>query len=498
MDLEDKKTLLNNFPSLFNFALKLRCATHLCPRDFEDYGCSCRHEAEDGPIDDMDSCCFQHRSCYKDAASKHCRLDPGRLSLSSTCAEVNTTCDMSDFCEQQYCMCDRTAIDCIAHSIYNPALRHLDSYFCLLASATVMNINVTKPMAALTTKGIETIGFTHDSMEMEESSLEVLHNPVTESTTVTMETAKSETGRTTQSSLESDELGESVTEGQEMITASVTPTIARTSRRTTWLPSPTTDNVSEETVEEKEPCTEKEPVDSSQEKEAEESGVPMAKAVPLFALSFLGIEEELLEPDTEECSHTFTVYGASGRVQREMPALGEMLHCLTERCPHEYEMHGCYCGQEGRGQPQDQLDRCCFIHQCCLEHLRMRGCRAERKVSAHVSCENGQARCYGVSVCDKLQCVCDRASAECMAGAHLNHSSPLRQCSGPRPSCRRGPIGGRPRPKPQPQPQPPESSEESRQRESRSPRVTKGRPLPARKTRSTQETPSVENSEEDD
>uniref|UniRef100_A0A3B3S268 Phospholipase A2-like central domain-containing protein n=1 Tax=Paramormyrops kingsleyae TaxID=1676925 RepID=A0A3B3S268_9TELE len=34
-----------------------------------------------------------------------------------------------------------------------------------------------------------------------------------------------------------------------------------------------------------------------------------------------------------------------------------MLHCLTGRCPHDYEMHGCYCGQEGRGRPVDQLDR---------------------------------------------------------------------------------------------------------------------------------------------
>uniref|UniRef100_A0A3Q2QFE2 Phospholipase A2-like central domain-containing protein n=1 Tax=Fundulus heteroclitus TaxID=8078 RepID=A0A3Q2QFE2_FUNHE len=34
-----------------------------------------------------------------------------------------------------------------------------------------------------------------------------------------------------------------------------------------------------------------------------------------------------------------------------------MLRCLTGRCPHEYEMYGCYCGQEGGGQPLDQLDR---------------------------------------------------------------------------------------------------------------------------------------------
>lgn len=40
-----------------------------------------------------------------------------------------------------------------------------------------------------------------------------------------------------------------------------------------------------------------------------------------------------------------------------MPALGDMLHCLTGRCPHEYEMYGCYCGRDGSGPPLDQLDR---------------------------------------------------------------------------------------------------------------------------------------------
>lgn len=62
-------------------------------------------------------------------------------------------------------------------------------------------------------------------------------------------------------------------------------------------------------------------------------------------------------PPLTECSRSFTVYGGDGRVRQEMPALGEMLHCLTGRCPHEYEMYGCYCGQQGGGQPLDQLDR---------------------------------------------------------------------------------------------------------------------------------------------
>uniref|UniRef100_A0A665UN59 Phospholipase A2 n=1 Tax=Echeneis naucrates TaxID=173247 RepID=A0A665UN59_ECHNA len=135
--------------------------------------------------------------------------------------------------------------------------------------------------------------------------------------------------------------------------------------------------------------------------------------------------------------------------KQELPALGEMLHCLTGRCPHEYEMYGCYCGQEAGGQPQDQLDRCCFFHHCCVKQIGSMGCRSDRKLNARVSCESGKPRCQGVSVCDKLQCVCDKTTAECMAAAHFNHSLSPQQCRGPTPPCRRASRPPKPRLSPQ-------------------------------------------------
>lgn len=56
----------------------------------------------------------------------------------------------------------------------------------------------------------------------------------------------------------------------------------------------------------------------------------------------------------------------NGRVKRELPQLGEMLFCLTERCPEEFESYGCYCGQEGRGYPADALDRCGLFYNLPL------------------------------------------------------------------------------------------------------------------------------------
>lgn len=110
------------------------------------------------------------------------------------------------------------------------------------------------------------------------------------------------------------------------------------------------------------------------------------RSAPLFAWSLLesvGLSDIQLQPDDKgktvqlssgsvhvnaaltrrcsdrrpECSRSFTLYGSDGQARREMPVLGEMLRCLTGRCPREYELYGCYCGQDGAGPPLDQLDR---------------------------------------------------------------------------------------------------------------------------------------------
>uniref|UniRef100_A0A8C8RB43 Phospholipase A2 n=1 Tax=Pelusios castaneus TaxID=367368 RepID=A0A8C8RB43_9SAUR len=60
---------------------------------------------------------------------------------------------------------------------------------------------------------------------------------------------------------------------------------------------------------------------------------------------------------------TFLQMRRNGKVKQELPQLGEMLYCLTERCPQEFESYGCYCGQEGSGYPTDVLDRCWLFNK---------------------------------------------------------------------------------------------------------------------------------------
>uniref|UniRef100_A0A8C3X8X7 Otoconin 90 n=1 Tax=Catagonus wagneri TaxID=51154 RepID=A0A8C3X8X7_9CETA len=120
-----------------------------------------------------------------------------------------------------------------------------------------------------------------------------------------------------------------------------------------------------------------------------------------------------------------------------MPQLGEMLFCLTSRCPEEFEAYGCYCGQEGQGEPRDALDRCCLSHRCCLEQARRLGCLLKRLPPSPVMCVDGTAKCVGQSLCAELLCACDQTAAECMASTFYNQSlkSPGSQDCGRTAAC---------------------------------------------------------------
>nr|XP_016848438.1 PREDICTED: otoconin-90 [Anolis carolinensis] len=156
------------------------------------------------------------------------------------------------------------------------------------------------------------------------------------------------------------------------------------------------------------------------------------------------VPEETSDPGEsfgEVCDrYTFLQLRENGRIKRVLPQLGEMLYCLTDRCPEEFELYGCYCGQEGRGQPSDDLDRCCFSHHCCLEQVRKLGCHPERNSRSEVVCFDHTPKCIGWTMCEKLLCSCDKAAAECMAAASFNEtfSSPNRQaCHEDKLLCRR-------------------------------------------------------------
>ncbi|XP_025778774.1 otoconin-90 [Puma concolor] len=125
------QAVLTNFPALLQFVNGMKCVAGLCPRDLEDYGCACRFEMEGPPVDASDSCCFQHRRCYEEAAEVDCLQDPAKLSIEVNCVSKTITCESGDPCEHLLCTCDKVAIECLAQSSINSSLNLLDTSFCL-------------------------------------------------------------------------------------------------------------------------------------------------------------------------------------------------------------------------------------------------------------------------------------------------------------------------------------------------------------------------------
>ncbi|KAF4022219.1 hypothetical protein G4228_014367 [Cervus hanglu yarkandensis] len=126
------QAVFTNFPALLQFVNGMRCVAGLCPRDFEDYGCACRFEMEGLPVDQSDSCCFQHRRCYEEAAEMDCLQDPAKLSTDVNCVSKSISCASGDPCEHLLCTCDKAAIECLAQSSINSSLNLLDTSFCLV------------------------------------------------------------------------------------------------------------------------------------------------------------------------------------------------------------------------------------------------------------------------------------------------------------------------------------------------------------------------------
>ncbi|XP_004697703.1 otoconin-90 [Echinops telfairi] len=363
------QAVFTNFPALLQFVNGMKCVAGLCPRDLEDYGCACRFEMEGPPVDETDSCCFQHRQCYEEAAEMDCLQDSSKLSTSIDCVGTRISCESPDPCGHLLCTCDKAAIECLARSSVNSSLRHLDTSSCLA------------------------------------------HTPETSSTK------------------EPATLSPSVVPEE-----SPDPSLAARSGE-----DPGRDQGATEAARTTAPVGSAEVVVTGQEVTMVPAGV---KSLGLEMPSSLKSGPE--DTRTQACNRlTFLHLGSGHRVQ-EMPELGQMLFCLTSRCPEEFESYGCYCGQEGRGEPRDALDRCCLSHHCCLEHVKKLGCLLGRPPRAHVSCVDGAAKCGGQSLCEKLLCACDQTAAECMASAFFNQSlkSPGQQeCQGHQVRCEDTPGG---------------------------------------------------------
>nr|DBA23977.1 TPA: hypothetical protein GDO54_011687 [Pyxicephalus adspersus] len=357
------QVIFTNFPALLNFVSKLKCVTGLCPKDLEDYGCACRFELEGLPVDEVDSCCFQHRKCYEEALEMDCVWDPAKVSSDISCLSKNLTCESGHECEKVLCRCDKAAIECFVNTHINSSVKGMDITFC------------PDPVTASPETTIKISDL--DAKSVQNRSADVLYIPTEEGEQI---------------ALQSDQT--SIPSMEELMT----------------------------------------PVTESGFKIAEESTINAAVSV--------GTDGDVGESIEQVCDRFHFHRVKEDGNAMELPLLGEMLYCLTGRCPQEFESYGCYCGQEGRGNPTDVLDSCCFSHQCCIDHLKKIGCAPDRNVRSEVMCMDQKPTCVGWSICDRLLCACDKAAAECMAAAPVNNTmralSRSRCQGGAQPTCRQG------------------------------------------------------------
>ncbi|XP_010158847.1 PREDICTED: otoconin-90 [Eurypyga helias] len=412
------QSIFTNFPALLNFVTKMKCVTGFCPRDFEDYGCSCRFEMEGLPVDEADDCCFQHRKCYEGAMEIDCTWDPSKISTDISCSTENLTCESGDPCEQLLCNCDKDAIECFVNAHINSSLNGLDVSFCPSLVTEFLHHGTEKTQPA-TASLEEVISFEPSEMVLGTSKAGVTRRDH-------RVTAPAPSVPPIQ---EKDGFMEAVVPVKEI------------------TPSPTSFPGYIDSLQVKIVTTQKIPVGTSarmKEKETSPARGGQRTASPGIVLEPALSDTGPYETAGKVCERlTFLQERGNGRVKRELPQLGEMLFCLTERCPEEFESYGCYCGQEGRGYPTDALDRCCFSHHCCMEQVQKLGCHAERSSRSEVLCFDHKPKCIGWSMCEKLLCACDKTAAECMASAFFNESlkfPPRQECQEEKLLCQRGPY----------------------------------------------------------
>ncbi|XP_022779853.1 phospholipase A2 A2-actitoxin-Cgg2a-like [Stylophora pistillata] len=105
-----------------------------------------------------------------------------------------------------------------------------------------------------------------------------------------------------------------------------------------------------------------------------------------------------------------------------------MIHKVTGRGVRDFIGYGCWCGYGGKGQPVDDLDRCCYVHDMCYNKLQSDVCPFKKAVyTLPYSTEKRRPlKCKPPSYywyfkwCRYLLCKCDAEAARCFARSHYD------------------------------------------------------------------------------
>ncbi|XP_078357398.1 phospholipase A2-like [Oculina patagonica] len=106
------------------------------------------------------------------------------------------------------------------------------------------------------------------------------------------------------------------------------------------------------------------------------------------------------------------------RAKRNAVQFGLMIWCETKRNPFAYNGYGCHCGVGGKGEPLDEIDRCCLIHDKCYDDIIDNKICGSYESAVYLTfywrygCSSCASRRFN-TVCQKALCECDGAAARC-------------------------------------------------------------------------------------
>ncbi|XP_066494093.1 phospholipase A2, minor isoenzyme-like [Tiliqua scincoides] len=132
--------------------------------------------------------------------------------------------------------------------------------------------------------------------------------------------------------------------------------------------------------------------------------------------------------EIRDCSYSRSIHHCTFPKPRALWQFCSMIQCLIlGSWPlSEFNYNGCYCGLGGSGQPVDDLDRCCQIHEdCCGAAANVPKCYSflhnpYTKIYTY-SCSETSITCASDNdPCQMHVCQCDRAAAICFSKAHCS------------------------------------------------------------------------------
>ncbi|XP_044125218.1 phospholipase A2, minor isoenzyme-like [Bufo gargarizans] len=128
-------------------------------------------------------------------------------------------------------------------------------------------------------------------------------------------------------------------------------------------------------------------------------------------------------------SHFSTVSLVSALPQtRNLVQFRSIIKCIIPNSHplNEYNGYGCYCGFGGSGNPVDELDRCCQVHDDCYSQYKsIKNCDVifDNPYTEFYSytCTDNAVTCNSSNnPCEMHICECDKNAAFCFSKASYN------------------------------------------------------------------------------